>query len=265
MEWLLYLLLGAVAGALAGLFGVGGGAVIVPILLLVFDALHMFPDIGVHIALGTSFGTIVLTTLASTRAHHQFGNVEWPVWRIMAPWLVLGVAVGAWLASQLGGNVLRTAIALFLLLVGLQMITRWQPPALLAGSGAATHSVAATVIGATSAFFGIGGGSLTVPYLSACGRSMKVAVGTSAACGVAISISGALSYLAWGDVQTRDIPYTTGFLYWPALLGITIASVPSAKWGAGLASRLPERSLRRYFALLMLVVGSYLLWTSQAR
>ncbi|MCH1488290.1 MAG: sulfite exporter TauE/SafE family protein, partial [Pseudomonadales bacterium] len=115
MEWALYLLLGAVAGTLAGLFGVGGGVIIVPILLFVFGLLDFSDSFAVHLAVGTSLACIVFTSLASLRAHHLLGHVCWPVWRRMTPGLVLGGATGSWLASRLPADTLRAAIALFLL------------------------------------------------------------------------------------------------------------------------------------------------------
>ncbi|MBT8151650.1 MAG: sulfite exporter TauE/SafE family protein [Gammaproteobacteria bacterium] len=259
MEWLLYLLLGAVAGVLAGLFGVGGGAVIVPMLLLVFDLLNFAPALMVHTAVGTSFAAIVLTTLASTRAHHDMGNVEWPLWRIMAPGLLFGVMFGAWVASLLDAATLRTAIAIFLLLIAMQMLSRWQPPAVFERESRTGHVVAGAGIGWVSAFFGIGGGSLTVPYLNACGRPMKNAVATSAACGVPIAVFGALSYLVLGWSASRDVAWTSGYLYWPALLGIGISSVPCARFGAQLASKLDDATLRILFALFILTIGVYLI------
>lgn len=258
MEWLLYLLLGAVAGVLAGLFGVGGGVVIVPILLLVFDALRFAPELAVHTAVGTSFATIVLTTLAATRAHHAMGNVDWPLWRVFLPGLLAGVGLGAAVASLLQPATLRAAIAVFLLLVSIQMLSRWQPPRLFEHESARLHIVAAALVGWFSAFFGIGGGSLTVPYLNACGRTMKAAVATSAACGVPIALAGALSYMLLGWQRSSDIVWTSGYLYWPAVLGIALASVPCARYGARLASAVPDLLLRRLFAMLMMAMGLYL-------
>ncbi|MGB5324019.1 MAG: sulfite exporter TauE/SafE family protein [Pseudomonadales bacterium] len=261
MAWLLYLLLGAAAGVLAGIFGVGGGVIIVPILLLVFDALQFAPELAVHTAVGTSFAAIVLTSAASTRAHHAMGNVEWPVWKAMAAGLLPGVAIGAWVASELDAAALRTAIAVFLLMVAVQMSSRWRPPAIFRQAASGMHLGAGLFIGWVSAFFGIGGGSLSVPYLNACGRSMKQAVATSAACGVPIALCGALSYLFWGWSHSRGVAWTTGYLYWPALLGIGISSVPCARFGAQLASTLPDAVLRGLFALLMLVVAVYLFYS----
>ena len=255
MEWVLYLLLGAVAGTLAGLFGVGGGVIIVPILLFVFGLLDFSDSFAVHLAVGTSLACIVFTSLASMRAHHLLGHVCWPVWRRMTPGLVLGVATGSWLASRLPADTLRAAIALFLLFIALQMLSRWQPPAVFARSGRRMQLAAGALIGWASAFFGIGGGSLTVPFLNACGQSMKVAVGTSAACGLPIALFGACSYAYWGGLSGAGVAWATGYIYWPALLGISLASVPFSKIGAQLASRLSDKILRRCFGALMFLVS----------
>ncbi|MBT8148321.1 MAG: sulfite exporter TauE/SafE family protein [Pseudomonadales bacterium] len=258
MEWLVYLALGALSGLLAGLFGIGGGAIIVPMLVVVFAAMEFAPAQAVHIAVGTSFAAIVFTSLASLRAHQLLGNVRWPVLRAMAPALVLGVCAGAWLASRLQGATLQRAVAVFLFVVALQMLSRWQPPQLFAQAGRKQHVVAGGTIGWVSAFFGIGGGSLTVPYLYACAVPMRSAVATSAACGVPIALFGALSYAYWGGQAGVSEAWTSGFIYWPALVGVGVASVPFAKVGARLAVRLPDAVLRRAFGCLLLMVASYL-------
>ena len=255
----MYLPLGAVAGIMAGLFGVGGGAIIVPMLLFVFAALQFAPEQVAHIAVGTSFATIVLTSLASMRAHHLLGNVRWSIWLGMAPGLVIGVIAGSWLASRMSAASLRSAIALFLLFVALQMLLRWQPPALFRGAGRVLQFSAGLCIGWVSAFFGIGGGSLSVPFLYACNQPMKAAVATSAACGLPIALFGALSFGYWGVQAGVATAWTTGYIYWPALVGIGLASVPFAKIGAQWAARLPDAILRRAFAGLLCAISFYLL------
>lgn len=259
MDWVLYLLVGSFAGVLAGLFGVGGGAIIVPILIVIFSLQGFAEQSLVHVAVGTSFATIVITSASSILAHHKLGNILWPVVRLMAPGLMLGVVLGSIVASSVAGTQLQLAIAVFLMLVAVQMFSGLQPPAAFGLPGAFGLATAGGVIGGASAFFGIGGGSLTVPFLSAARASMHNAVATSAACGFPIALLGALTY-GYQGLKVEGLPaFSSGYIYWPAFAGIAIASMPCAKLGAKLAMKLPEKILKRSFALLLFGIGFQLL------
>jgi len=259
MVFLVYLLLGVVAGVLAGLFGVGGGVVIVPVLLLAFAALDVPVTVATHLAVGTSLATIVVTSISSIRAHQQKGAVLWPVFWLLAPGLAVGVLIGAQAAARLSGPVLQLSIGVFLLLIGIQMGFGLAPPVRSQLPGRLALFGVGNVIGFASALFGIGGGSLTVPFLSYCDVRMQKAVATSAACGLPIALFGAIGNIVGGWHHT-DLPaYATGFVYWPALVGIALASTPSARLGAQLAHRLPAEKLKRLFALFVASVGVYLI------
>jgi len=259
MVFLVYLLLGVAAGVLAGLFGVGGGVIIVPVLLLAFAALDIPVTVATHLAVGTSLATIVVTSISSVRAHHKKGAVMWPVFWLLAPGLALGVLIGAQAAARLSGPVLQLAIGVFLVLIGTQMGFNLQPPVRSQVPGRAVLFGVGNVIGFASALFGIGGGSLTVPFLSYCDVRMQKAVATSAACGLPIALFGAIGNISAGWHHT-DLPaYATGFVYWPALAGIALASTPAARLGAHLAHRLPAEKLKRLFALFTATMGAYLI------
>ena len=261
MDWLLFLVVGAFAGLLAGLFGVGGGAIIVPILIFIFTLQGFDAGSLVHLAIGTSFATIVVTSCGSVAAHQRLGNINWPVVKAMTPGLVVGVSLGALTAAELAGGYLQLAIAIFLMLVAVQMFLALQPKAIFGLPGHVTLAGSGVVVGGLSAFFGIGGGSLTVPFLTACREVMKRAVATSAACGLPIALFGALTY-AFKGLSVEGLPsLTTGYIYWPAFIGIVIASVPCSRMGAMLASKAPERVLKRSFALLLFLIGLQLLLT----
>ena len=256
----IYLLLGALAGVLAGLFGVGGGVVIVPVLLIAFASMAIPASVATHLALGTSLATIVITSISSVRAHHQKGAVMWPVVWLLTPGLALGVLGGAQFAARLGGPVLQLAIGIFLLCIGIQMGLGLTPAARSELPGRVLLFIVGGAIGFASALFGIGGGSLTVPFLSYCNVRMQKAVATSAACGVPIALFGAIGNIAGGWHHT-DLPaHATGFVYWPAVIGIALASTPAARLGAQLAHRLPAEKLKRLFALFVAAVGSYLIF-----
>ncbi len=253
-----FLATGVLAGLLAGLFGVGGGVIVVPALILIFGHLGIGGDWVAHLAVGTSLAAIVGTGAASAAAHHRRGGVRWDLVLRLAPGIVLGAWAGAGLAGQIPESCLRRVFALFLVYVGLTMLRgarggdpRQLPGALgLAGMGA--------LIGAVSALVGIGGGTLTVPYLSARAVPLRQAVGTSAACGLPIALAGAAGFVLVGLGRAGLPDWSSGFVYWPAVGLILVASIPSAPWGARLAHGLPVATLRRAFAWFLLLMAAYL-------
>ena len=253
---LIYLLVGVLAGFSAGLFGVGGGLVIVPALIYCFALQGVSSLVAVQLAVGTSLATIVFTSISSVRAHHAHRNVDWATWRLLAPGIALGVIGGVALAASLPGERLKLVFGIFALLIAAQMALGLQPsagrqlpsrPAVFAAGGGFCF---------LSALFGIGGGSLTVPYLNWCQVRMQRAVATAAACGLPIAIVGAGANMVAGFGHAELPAWSTGFVYWPALLAIILCSTPVARIGANLAQRLPARRLKQGFALFLFAVGS---------
>lgn len=256
----LYLALGALAGTLAGLFGIGGGLVIVPVLIFSFGLQGVSAEVAAHLAVGTSLATIVFTSISSIRSHHQKGGVRWDLFRPMTGGIVVGAALGAWTASLLSGASLELIIGIFVILVGLKMLLDINPKTERPEPDASLLSGAGGVIGWASAIFGIGGGTLTVPFLSWRSVSMQQAVATSAACGLPIAVAGAFTNLwtGWGHSGLPE--YAVGFVYLPALIGIVATSVVFARFGAVLAHKLDAKLLKRLFAILLLVVGTRFLF-----
>lgn len=257
--WLLYLATGAFAGVLAGLLGVGGGIIIVPLLTFVFTAQHL-PDAHIlHLALGSSLASIIFTSISSLRAHHARGAVNWPVVRVITPGILTGTFAGAWVAAQLSTGFLRGFFVCFLYYVALQMLLdiRPKPSRQIPGRGGMFGM--GNVIGGVSSLVGIGGGSLSVPFLVWCNVPMHNAVGTSAAIGLPIAVAGAAGYLVNGLANPLVPSGSLGFVYLPAVFGIAVASVCTAPLGARLAHSLPVPRLKKAFALLLLVMGSKLL------
>jgi hypothetical protein len=261
MEWTAYLLLGAIAGLLAGLLGIGGGSVVVPMLVLMFGLQGFSDAVLVQVAVGTSFAIIAVTSLSSTWAHHRLANVRWPVWWVMAPGLMIGVSLGGYIATDMKGAALQVIVALFFGLLAVQMYFKLQPSRSLRIPAAGWQTLAGGIIGWLSAFVGIGGGAFAVPLFKTFGFSMKKAVGTSAACGVPIAIFGALIYAL--REPSVSVGYSTGFIYWPAFFGVAVASTVTARVGAAWAVRLPENVLRKSFALLLFIVSGYLFFNAQ--
>ncbi|WP_434457601.1 sulfite exporter TauE/SafE family protein [Stutzerimonas urumqiensis] len=255
MEFLLYLVLGACAGVLAGLFGVGGGLIIVPVLVISFTAQGVDPSVLTHLAVGTSLATIVFTSINSVREHHRKGAVRWSLFVWLTLGIVGGTAIGAFTASTIQGPMLQKIIGVFAIIMAVQMALDYKPKASRDVPGKPGLTVAGVVIGWASAIFGIGGGSLTVPFLTWRSVPMQQAVATSSATGMPIALFGALSflYLGWGH---DDLPeWSLGYVYLPAMVGIALTSMFFARFGARLAHRLSPRVLKRLFALLLLGVG----------
>jgi uncharacterized membrane protein YfcA len=254
---LLFPAIGALSGLLAGLFGIGGGLVIVPALNAAFVAgvVAVDPAVRMHVAIGSSLAVIVFTAISSVRAHHGYGAVLWPAVRALVPGIVVGALLGAWVADALATRALEVVFGVFVLLMAVHMALAPRVEAAARGlPGLAKNLGAGTGIGAVSALGGIGGGIMTVPYLAWHGVPLRTAVGTAAACTLPVALSGAAGY-AWAGWTAQTPAWSLGYLYWPAIAGIAVAAVLTAPLGAQLAHRLPVRQLRLLFALLLVVVA----------
>jgi len=256
-----FLAVGAVAGFLAGLLGVGGGLIVVPALVFVFEHAAVAPQHVLHLALGTSLASILFTSLSSIRSHHARGAVNWAIVRAISPGILLGTFGGATVAGQISTLGLKWFFVAFATLVGLQMFTGTKPRAARELPGGAGMFAAGGAIGMISSFVGIGGGSLSVPFMSWCNVAIHQAVGTSAAIGFPIALAGALGYLANGWAVNGLPPGALGFVYLPALAGIVLTSVLTAGSGARLAHRMPVMQLKKLFALLLLLMAAKMLWS----
>lgn len=257
--WLMYAALGACAGMVAGLLGVGGGLIIVPVLTFLFTAQHFPPAFILHLAIGTSLASILFTSISSFRAHHGRGAVNWRVFRRLTPGILVGTLLGSWIAAHLSTRFLRGFFVLFLYYVALQMLLNVRPIPSRRLPGAGGMFGAGSVIGGISGLVGIGGGSMTVPFLVWCNVAMHDAIGTSAAVGFPIALAGAFGYVVNGLAVRALPPLSLGFVFLPALAGISLASVLTAPLGARLAHSLPVSRLKKFFAVLLLVMGTKML------
>jgi uncharacterized protein len=257
-QWLIFLVTGACAGILAGLFGVGGGLIMVPALALVLSLQGVPETVFMQIAIGTSLAVISVTSISSTLAHHRRGGVDWPNLLRIAPGLALGALLGAYIADALTGKLLQRIVGIGALLVAVQMSLPRRAAvgddARLRAGGAELFG-AGGIIGALSSLVGIGGGSLTVPYLTLRGLSVHRAVGTAAAGGMPIAWAGVLGFIAAGwHAQGVPAPHL-GYVSLSAFFGLAVASVACAPLGARLAHALSPVLLKRAFALLLVIIG----------
>ncbi len=257
---------GIAAGVIAGLLGVGGGIVVVPVLEFVLELLGVSSDVRMHIAVGTSLAVIIPTSISSARAHHQRGAVDTALARRWALFIVLGALFGSFVASRVGGPVLTGVFGGVALLVAIKMMLPFEDRALLpAVPRGPLTALVPTTIGTISTMMGIGGGTMTVPVLTLMSEPIHKAVGTSALFGLVIAVPGALGfiYAGWGN---ELLP--AGSLGYVSLIGfafIAPATVLAAPLGARLAHALSRRRLSQVFGLfLLLIAARMLLQTLQA-
>ncbi len=259
-----YLGLGLVSGFIAGLLGVGGGLVMVPALVWAFSQQGFSPDYTIHLALATSLAVIIPTALSSLRAHHQHGAVDWLTVRRIAPGILLGTLLGGLAAAKLSDSSLRIFFTFFLFYAATQMLLGFKPPAARSLPGMAGMTVVGGVIGLISSWVGIGGGTMSVPFLTWCNVGLRRAIGTSSAIGLPIAIAGSIGYAISG-LSVVSLPAATfGFIYWPAMLAVALGSGLTAPWGARATHRLPVQIIKKIFAGLLYLIAvrmAYGLWT----
>lgn len=259
--WWAFLILGAVVGFVAGLLGVGGGAIMVPVLTSLFALLNFLPAHLLHMALATSMASIILTSIASTRAHQQHKAVLWPVVRLMSAGIVLGTFSATFIAAQVPTVALAIFFSVFMAYVALQMLLNIKPQPSRSLPGALGMTAVGVGIGGISALVAIGGGSLTVPFLTWCNVRVQQAIATSAAIGLPIALSGSIGYALAGWDQVGLPQFSLGYIYLPAVLLISAVSFFTAPLGAQLAHRLPVATLKKIFALLLVGLSAKMLHT----
>jgi uncharacterized membrane protein YfcA len=259
--WLAYPVLGVFVGLFAGLLGVGGGAIMVPVLTTLFTYQGFSPEVVVHMALGSSMAGIVLTSIASARTHIQHQAVRFDALSPMAAGVLLGTFAASYVASLIESRILAIFFACFIAYVAVQMIMNWKPKAARPLPGQVGLAAAGFVIGAVSALVAIGGGTLTVPFLTWCQVPVTHAIGTSAALGIPISVTGTIGYVVNGWNDPNLPPFSLGYLYLPAVVGVSLTSMLTAPIGARWTHRLPVPVLKRIFAGVLLLLLAKMLWT----
>jgi len=259
IEWIIFALIGVLSGLLSGLLGLGGGIIIVPALLLVFNWQGLSEQHLMHMAVATSLMTIIFTSSTSAYAHHKRGNVDWKLVRSLTPGLVIGSILGAFLATMLASKLLQQCFAVYALFAAIKI---WLPSPLLWHQQLLNTVVIRSfsgIVGTISALVGIGGGTLIVPYLLMARQPIQRAIGTSATCGLPISIAAVLGFLAMEHVHNLNTTMgQTSFIHWPAFLGIVSTSSLFVLAGVKLASVLPVVILRQLFSGVLVLGAVYL-------
>ncbi len=256
MDIIILLSAGIIVGMIAGLLGLGGGVIVVPALVWVFQTNPQIPSTHLmHIAIGTSLATIVITSISSMIAHHKHQAILWPVVKQLTPGILLGAFFGAVIADKMSYVYLRTIFSVFLFIIAIKLLFNLDPKGRQNLPQWPGMTLAGIIIGKVSALVGIGGGSMTVPFLVWGQISMRNAVATSAACGLPIAISGAIGFIVMGW-DTPNLPtWSLGHVYLPALLAITATSLFFAPLGAKLAHTLPVNLLKKIFAVFLIIAA----------
>ena len=253
-------LLGTLTGFLAGLLGIGGGMLMVPFLTFILSSKGFPQDYTVKMAVATSLATICFTSLSSVRAHHQRGAVLWDVARLLAPGILVGSLFGAQIAVALPGKVLSVLFALFVGFSATQMFLDRKPkPTRTLPKGPGMFATGG-LIGLLSALVGAGGAFISVPFMTWCNVKIHNAVGTSSALGFPIALAGTLGYIWAGFGLPQMPPGSVGYLYLPALVIISIASMTMAPLGARTAHRMDIRPLKKVFATVLYGLAGYFLF-----
>ena len=257
MEWYIaYLVLGTFVGFFAGLFGIGGGLVLVPVLSFLFDAQHLTAQHTLHLALGTSMASILFTATSSARAHHHHGAVNMNIVRSITPGILLGTAFGALIASRVSPLYLTIFFAMFVYFAAAQMLLNLKPLPTRQLPGRLGMTLAGTGIGAISCLVSVGGGVISVPFMLRHNIPLRHAIGTSAALGLPIAIGGTVGYVVTGLALNTLPQYSLGFVYLPALLMLAVGTSFTTRLGAKAAHRLPLKWLRRGFAVLLFALAT---------
>ena len=260
MEWWLgYLALGAVVGFFAGLLGIGGGAIIVPLLVMLFTAQGLPKMHLLHLAVGTSMASILFTSASSVRAHAVRGVLRWDIAAKMTPGILGGGLAGAYLTRYFSTFGFAVFFAAFVYVAAGNMLIDRRPKARRDLPGMIGMSVVGAAIGGFSALAAIGGAVMTVPFLLYCNVPLLQAIGTAAMIGFPIALAGSVGFMLTGYGAAGLPPYSAGYVYLPALVGLSVASILFAPVGAALAHRMPTAQLKRVFAVLLLVLATRML------
>lgn len=254
--WLIYLLTGAIVGFFAGLLGIGGGLIIVPVLTTIFTAQNFPPDRIMHMALGTTMATIMFTSVSSLRTHHRHGAVLWSIVKPMIPGIFLGTLSGAALVSSMTDRVLNIIFVIFICYAATQMLLQFRPSPVFQLPGRIGLFLVGGLIGGVSSLVAIGGGLLSVPFFTLCKIKLQQAIGTAAAIGFPIALAGTIGYVANGILQSEPLPdYSLGYVSLPALFWLVSGSILTAPIGARLTHSTKTSILKAIFVVLLYGLG----------
>jgi uncharacterized membrane protein YfcA len=252
MEWWLgYAAIGAAVGFFAGLLGIGGGAIMVPLLVMLFEAQGLPQAHILHLAVGTGMASILFTSLSSMRAHAARGVVRWDLALALTPGILAGGLLGSAVTALISTKVFAALFTGVVFFAATNILIDRKPKPARALPGALGSMLVGVVISFVSSLAALGGAFLTIPFALYCNVPMLQAIGTAAIVGFPIALAGSVGFIATGWMQSELPPHSVGYVYLPAALGITLASVLTAPVGAAVAHRLPTKRLKQIFSILL--------------
>jgi len=252
-------MLGCFAGFTGGLFGLGGGLILVPALTFIFTYLGESKDIAPHLAIGTSLAVITISSLSSAYGHVRYGHVLWRVVLALTPGLVVGALIGAVVADQLPGSALKILFGLFAVAMAIYMWFGHPQPMVCRTLSRKAGLMTGAVIGGLSSMIGIGGGSIVIPFLVWCGYQIQQAVAVSAMTGFPIAVSGTLGFILMGSDAMITLNDTWGYVHWPAFIAIATSAAAMAPLGAYTAHRCSGDKLKIFFSLFLILLGIFMI------
>lgn len=262
MEWWLgYVAIGATVGFFAGLLGIGGGAIMVPLLVMSFEAQGLPREHVLHLAVGTSMATILFTAISSIRSHLARGNIQWHIPLGLTPGILAGGLAGSLFAGAISTFTLAVGFCVIIYVAGINILLDRQPKPGRELPGPLGLNTAGFIFGGVSSLVALGGAFMTVPFMLYCNVPMRTAIGAAAVIGFPIAAAGSVGYLFSGWNATGLPEWSFGYIYLPALAGIVVASVLLAPVGAWCAHRWPVKWLKRIFGVLLLGFATRMVWT----
>lgn len=259
MEIVTLLIAGAIAGTLAGLLGIGGGIIIVPVISLILTAQGVSADVIIKVAVGTSLATIMVTAMSSVYAHNKKGAVDWQIFKVLTPWILLGTVLGTIIVDLMPGKILYVAFIVFLyaaatrLAIG-NIVGKHKLP------GTPGMAIVGTINGTISAMMGIGGGVINVPFMTYCSVPIKRAIATAASIGLPLAAVSAVGFAITGQNETGIPTASIGYINLPIFASVVSSSILFAPLGARLAHTLPERTLNIFFSIFLYIMASSMAW-----
>lgn len=255
-EILIYGVIGLLAGLLAGLLGIGGGVIVVPGLATAFAQFNIPPEAVMHMAASTALTSILFTAISAVYHQHQQHTIEWNLFRQLAPGIILGTVFGAITANHLSSRTLQILFGIFMLFVALRILfSKKQHAYEKAELKSFTRLMIGIAIGSASGLLGIGGGAVSIPVFLRLGLTPHRAAATSSACVLLLATVGTITFMLTGH-HTQGLPAgSIGYVYWPAVLCIAFSSMVAVSFGTKLARKLSGTTLKKIFAIFLLVVA----------
>lgn len=257
----IYVLIGVFAGLMAGILGIGGGIIVVPGLVFIFQLNHLIPqNIVMHVAAGTSLAVMIFTSIAALQAHYRLGEILWGTFNKLWPGIALGTISGAVLAEFIATEWLKLIFAVFLLSVAVKMLMDFKVTHVERFPNNGINRLVSYVIGLKSGLLGVGGGVLIIPYLTYCGVDTRKIAAVSNLCTLTVAIVGTITFVVTGLSDTAAIHNTLGYIYWPAVILVAIPSAIIAPLGAKLNYMLPVQHLKYGFIVILILTALKMLF-----